>query len=113
MIFNNIQKIREYLVATYPKGEVTMASWRVSDFYIAIGIYEGDNIVKGVMTYFDPFREKYVLLDNFHADLSVKNYIEYKNEFNEAIALFEVLNETSDGELEKYQDEDFFFSDLD
>lgn len=106
MKFDNIQNIREYLVANYPKGKVTMASWRVSDHALAIGVYEGEDLIKGVMTYFDPFREKYVLLDSLHADLAVRNYVKYRNEFDDAIALFELIEETE--EIEIIEDELFF-----
>jgi hypothetical protein len=42
--------------------------------------------------------------------LAVRNFIEYRNEFDEAIALFEILEEIED---EEEGDEDFFFPNLD
>lgn len=108
MIFDSVQGVREYLVANYPKSKTTMACWKVSDYALAIGMYEGEDLVKGVMIYLDPSTSKFILLDSLHADLAVRNYVEYRIEFDEAIALFELLDSMDDD-----NDDSIFFSDLD
>lgn len=107
-----MEGVRDYLVSHYPKAKGnSMACWMTSDVSMAIGVYEGEDIIQGLMIYKDPFRDKWILLDSLHADLAVRNFIEYRNEFDEAIVLFELLEKIEDDEKE--EDEDFFFSDLD
>jgi hypothetical protein len=51
-----------------------------------------------------------VLLDNFHADLATRNYIEYIAEFEDAISFFDEVEEEL---LEKDEEYDFFNETLD
>lgn len=112
MKFDKMEGVRDYLIANYPKAKGnSMACWVTSDISMAIGVYEGEDLIRGIMVYKDPFREQWIVLDSLPADLAVRNFIEYRNEFDEAIAIFELL-ETITDEEEK-NDEDLFFTDLD
>lgn len=112
MKFDKMEGVRDYLLANYSKAKGnSMACWMTSDVSMAVGVYEREDIIQGLMIYKDPFRDQWIVLDSLHADLAVRNFIEYRNEFDEAIALFEVLEEIIDEEEDN--DEDIFFSDLD
>lgn len=111
MKFDKMEGVRDYLIAHYPKAKgKSLAMWITSDVSSAIGVYEGEDLIKGIMIYKDSFRDQWILLDSLPADLAVRNFIEYRNEFDEAIELFELLEEFDE---EEENDEDIFFSDLD
>lgn len=108
MLFDKMEDLRDYLAVEYPKSRgKTMACWMTSELSMSVGVYEGDDMVQGLIVYKDPKRDfKWVLLDNFHADLATRNYIEYIGEFTEAVTLFEIDRLFEDEEEEN--DEDFF-----
>lgn len=108
MIFDKMDDVRVYLLSTYPKSRgKTMAGWTTSDVSMSVGVYEDGELMEGLIIYKDENRDKWVLLDNFHADLATRNFIEYREEFDEAIALFELLESMDD------EEEDIFFETLD
>lgn len=114
MVFSTIEDVRKYLVTMYPKSKgKTMASWMTSDMSLAVGVYEGEDMIQGMMIYKDPNRGKWIILDSLHADIAVRSYIEYREGFDEAIALFELLDEMNDEDIEEENDEGLFFTDLD
>jgi hypothetical protein len=114
MIFNNEKEVRDYLMTTYPKSKgKTLAGWITSKVTIAVGVYEDEDLIQGIMLYNDPNRNKWILLDSLFADLATRNYIEYREELDEAIALFESMEEVGYEDFKNEKDEDLFFGDLD
>jgi 5-formyltetrahydrofolate cyclo-ligase len=73
-----------------------------------VGVYEGEDLMQGLILYRDPQREfKWVLLDSLHADLATRYYIEYIQEMTEAISLFEIMEIFEDEEKVKEEEKDF------
>jgi hypothetical protein len=112
MVFESMSDLVDYLAVEYPKTKgKTLASWQTSPLSMAVGVYEGEDLVEGLLVMKDPKRGyKWVLLDNFHADLATRNYIEYIAEFEDAISFFDEVEEEL---LEKDEEYDFFNETLD
>jgi hypothetical protein len=73
MMFDKMEGVRDYLRANYSKAKGhSMACWMTSDTSMAIGVYEGEDIIQGLMVYKDPLRDKWIVLDSLPADLAVR-----------------------------------------
>jgi hypothetical protein len=112
MLFDKVEDLIDYLAVSYPKSRgKTLASWQTSGLSMAVGVYEGEDLIQGLIIYKDPKRDyKWVLLDSLHADLATRNYIEFVSEFAEAIELFDEIEEISHNWSEN---DECFFEDLD
>lgn len=117
LIFDTMEQLVEYLAIRYPKSKgKEIASWHVSDLLMLVGVYEGSDLINGFFIFKDPTRDyRWVLVDNFHADLATRYYIEYIQELQEAIALFEIDNLFAEGIYDEVIEENEvdFFEDLD
>jgi hypothetical protein len=120
-IFDTMTDLTSYLAIEYPKSRgKEMVSWVVSDLAMLVGVYEGEDIVHGFIITKDPSRDfKWVVIDNLHADLAVRYYVEYIQEIQDAVNLFEfiALLEEEEEELPSdeviEEDEIAFYEDLD
>jgi hypothetical protein len=112
VLFDTMSDLVEYLAVEYPKSKgKELASWHTSPLSMCVGVYEGEDLMQGFLIYKDPKREhKWVLLDNMHADLATRNYVEYVAEFTDAISFFEEVEAIFSDEDDEEEDEDFFFT---
>jgi hypothetical protein len=101
-----MEDLKNYLAVKYPKTKgKTLASWQTSPLSMSIGVYEGEDLVEGLILLNDPKRDyKWVLLDNFHADLATRNYIEFITEFEDAISFFDEVETLFENEEENEDD---------
>lgn len=79
----------DYLAVAYPKskGKALMFHW-VDNSIGLIAVYNDEILEEGLMTYLDEDAGlKWVLVDNIHADIAVRVYMEYLEELGNAVAL--------------------------
>lgn len=107
MIFDSTEELKEYLAVEYHNSRgKELAFFDISPMLSLVAVYEGEDLVQGLMLYRDPSRDfKWVLLDSLHADLATRYYIEYIGEMTEAISLFELLEHYE--EVEEKEEKEF------
>jgi hypothetical protein len=121
IVFESMKEVVEHLVSKYPKNRgKSLVSWHVSELSLLVAVYEndGEDLVHGFIIFKDPLKDyKWVIIDSLHADLTVRNYVEYITEFQEAIALHTILETYEEYEEEQEEvieeDEIAFYEDLD
>lgn len=106
MVFNGPKEMGDYLKERYPKSSGKRIEYfGLSSKLGAIGIFEGEDQVEGMIAFQDKDRKnKLVLLDNFYAEMASFNFIEGFYELEDAIREFEELDGI---------ESDPFYSDLD
>lgn len=120
--FNTMRELVDFLAVEYNKSKgKSLASWHVDSSLMLTGIYDiEDDLIGGFIVYKDPLNDyKWSIIDNLHADLATRYYIEYIQELQDALSLYELLENYDDEEYDLPDDEIIeedeigFYEDLD
>lgn len=92
--FNTMSELVDFLAVEYGKSKgKSLASWHIDKSLMLTGVYDSDDeLIDGFIIYKDPLNDyRWTVIDNFHAELATRFYVEYIQEMQDALALYAML----------------------